>query len=1028
MKELLESIAAVILTLWGYLSAAVSSLGAVRAELWENAWWPPLLLFGVLKARETPAPLHSEPQDAAPKRHDIVPAALNPDIAETPTGYPERESHRVEDGTLASSATATHTALVAEVARLPVNESGHSAMHPPSKCEAGTLASSATATHSTMQTPSVAEVTRLPVNESAHSAMHPPSKCEAGTLASSATATHSTIQTASVAEVARLSINESAHSAMHPPSKCEAGTLASSATATHSTVQTASVAEVARLRSTSRRIGDAPAVEMRSRNSCEFRYGDAFDGTDGFRSGSRQTSGQRVGQHSATHPPSKCEAGTLTSSAMATHSAMQTPFVAEVARLPINESAHSAMHPPSKCEAGTLASSATATHSKVQTASVAEVARLPVNESAHSATHTPSKCEDGTLASSATATHSTIQTPSVAEVARLPVNESAHSAMHPPSKCEAGTLASSATAARTPIDEDGTMPSLVPNAPASLPPAEDGTLASSATATHTPINDAGTLASSATAASLPPRVDACPTSNVLSEPVVRAALESCLEVVNLTVMAQGLGVPRRVLSDFINARPQLQALVDASRLALARRANALLGCAVGEQQPWAIIFALESKGGHQYGRDDDEPADTSNIPKMKRPRRKAKPAAAPHDPAAENSSAAAAAEPDHVKRLDQNGNVAQTLRAHAGEFRFAARKLGVTPQQLMDYVLLRPELQAELDDRREELLDHAETILSHQVDALRPWAIRFVLLTLGQALGWARPVRPRRRRARPPETAAADKPAQRAAAVPSAPVPEHERARSGRHVEAKLRAALQDNGRWVVRFLLMKLGRARGYVQADLASDRQPPAPKPIGVFDLSRLTPEERAEYEQLLAIVQGRAPAGPAAAQPAPGPATSALPEASGAPPVPTPAPDKAAAQPAPGPAPVTAVPTVAQSTNAPASTTKNSPPVDGSSSESRPAPEVAPAKPEVGDQVQSLLAAMNNTDWLQEVNEGIFKFKDRYRRAFGRNYESSERGRMTMIDINKQIRILPIEMTEPWTTQSPGGKGTGPPSGKK
>ena len=74
------------------------------------------------------------------------------------------------------------------------------------------------------------------------------------------------------------------------------------------------------------------------------------------------------------------------------------------------------------------------------------------------------------------------------------------------------------------------------------------------------------------------------------------------------------------------------------------------------------------------------------------------------------------------------------------------------------------------------------------------------------------------------------------------------------------------------------------------------------------------------------------------------------------------------------------------------------------------------------------MNNTDWLREVNEGIFKFKDRYRRAFGRNYESSERGRMTVIDFNKQIRILPIEMTELSTTKPPGGKGTGPPSGAK
>ena len=389
--------------------------------------------------------------------------------------------------------------------------------------------------------------------------------------------------------------------------------------------------------------------------------------------------------------------------------------VAEVARLPVNEPETGAVRlltkaaPLIQAEAGTLASSATKGPTPTQALPVAEVARLPVNEQETGAVRLSTKAaplvqaEDGTLASSATKA----QALPVAEVARLPVNEP-----------ETGAIRLSTKA-----------PPLVQ--------AEAGTLASSATCPVTP-----------TPAPLPPTNDARPPANALSEPIVRAALEACPDVVNLTVMAQCLGVPRRKLADFINARPELRAFVEASRQALARRANVLLASAVGEQQPWAIVFALESKGGHLYGRDD-EPAETRSDSKTKRPSARPKPAA-PHDDPAER---------DEVKRLDRNGNVAETLRAHAGQFRFAARKLGVTPRQLMDYVLLRPELQAELDDQREELLDHAETILSNQVDALRPWAIRFVLLTLGKSLGYLKPVRPRRHRARPTIAAGAAKPA-----------------------------------------------------------------------------------------------------------------------------------------------------------------------------------------------------------------------------------------------------------------------------
>ena len=75
------------------------------------------------------------------------------------------------------------------------------------------------------------------------------------------------------------------------------------------------------------------------------------------------------------------------------------------------------------------------------------------------------------------------------------------------------------------------------------------------------------------------------------------------------------------------------------------------------------------------------------------------------------------------------------------------------------------------------------------------------------------------------------------------------------------------------------------------------------------------------------------------------------------------------------------------------------------------------------------MDSTNWLHEVNEGIFKFKDRYRKVFGRNYESRERRRMPMSNsnCNKLIRLLPEEMTRAQTPPR-AGEANGAPPGEK
>jgi hypothetical protein len=97
--------------------------------------------------------------------------------------------------------------------------------------------------------------------------------------------------------------------------------------------------------------------------------------------------------------------------------------------------------------------------------------------------------------------------------------------------------------------------------------------------------------------------------------------------------------------------------------------------------------------------------------------------------------------------------------------------------------------------------------------------------------------------------------------------------------EAKLRAHIGHSSRWAIRFVLLKLGQSRGY-QIDarkkgvtlrgIGFQTCPEAfgrirtgletyPTPVGVIDLSRLPPAERAEYEQLLAKKKGTAPATP-------------------------------------------------------------------------------------------------------------------------------------------------------------------------
>src|ERR1700735_1461968 len=104
-------------------------------------------------------------------------------------------------------------------------------------------------------------------------------------------------------------------------------------------------------------------------------------------------------------------------------------------------------------------------------------------------------------------------------------------------------------------------------------------------------------------------------------------------------------------------------------------------------------------------------------------------AAAQHGSMAESPAAGRPPRSEDEKDLKK-------LWSQAWKMRFAAKKLGISPAQLLSYVILKPELQAAIGDQREELVDDAESILFGVVSKEKSWGIRLVLETLGRELGY----------------------------------------------------------------------------------------------------------------------------------------------------------------------------------------------------------------------------------------------------------------------------------------------------
>jgi hypothetical protein len=83
--------------------------------------------------------------------------------------------------------------------------------------------------------------------------------------------------------------------------------------------------------------------------------------------------------------------------------------------------------------------------------------------------------------------------------------------------------------------------------------------------------------------------------------------------------------------------------------------------------------------------------------------------------------------------------VINALRAHHGLLVFAAEALGCARQTLYNYAERYPEVAEVLAEERERVVDLAEQGLYYHLEEKAPWAISFVLKSVGRQRGYIDP-------------------------------------------------------------------------------------------------------------------------------------------------------------------------------------------------------------------------------------------------------------------------------------------------
>jgi len=210
---------------------------------------------------------------------------------------------------------------------------------------------------------------------------------------------------------------------------------------------------------------------------------------------------------------------------------------------------------------------------------------------------------------------------------------------------------------------------------------------------------------------------------------------------NVTIAAKMLCVRRCELWEYIRVRPQLYSIITDGREAMCDMAEGILRDGLRKKEHWAAEFMAETFG---YDRmlHGIQPLGPGEVPGQEPdPGRLTAEERARLDEIKRTSKArrrkASKGDPDFVEKLDRaGGNVLDVLTSDIGSLRAAARKLKVTRRQLIDYIMMKPELQAALHSKREELVDECEGILRELLAQRKPWVVKFILRTLGRGRGY----------------------------------------------------------------------------------------------------------------------------------------------------------------------------------------------------------------------------------------------------------------------------------------------------
>jgi hypothetical protein len=229
----------------------------------------------------------------------------------------------------------------------------------------------------------------------------------------------------------------------------------------------------------------------------------------------------------------------------------------------------------------------------------------------------------------------------------------------------------------------------------------------------------------------------------LSETEITQALLEVDGDVGLTAI--NLGLLRGELWNYIRQRRELLDIVERRPKLIVEEAELVLTEALQHKKSWAIILTLRTLGKRRgWGRftpqsvtllprKPDDPGDMARLsPEQRR-----------QFDYFENKTlgypdGVRPPDPDWVQKLDAQVDFVRS--AFANNFynsRLAAAQIGVTHEQLQEYLALRIDLYLAIGNPCEVLVDMAERGLRDAIAEKKKWAVKFVLTTQGRGRGYS---------------------------------------------------------------------------------------------------------------------------------------------------------------------------------------------------------------------------------------------------------------------------------------------------